>query len=279
MAKGRLTKTLVLSTWLLGLSVACGDGEEGRGVVRHGKAGEAVQVDGTDMTVGFARGKLRRVEHVDGFAIMKHPVTTGQYKKCEKAGACKAPALEECSNPELAEKARTGDPDSVALCVGYENAKRYCKWVDGRLPSLAEWLLAARGAEVKEHPWGEKPATCEQHPNAVSVSTSDQGEVVQTRCTDSGDGATRIGKHPRGASNTGAEDILLAPSELLLTAETTLYSACGKDQPCLIYGNGAGTIDSVSPYARVIDEPDGESESDPRRIAPMTYGFRCIFPE
>jgi len=54
--------------------------------------------------------------------------------------------------------------------VGEEQAEAYCRSVNGRLPSLDEWLLAARGPSPRRFSWGDQPpARCDQHPFAAQL--------------------------------------------------------------------------------------------------------------
>ncbi len=274
----------VTARWLglSGLAVfwlgACGDGEPSLFPTDPDAAGATVTVKGGDTTVGFARGKLRRVESVKAFSIMKHPVTVKQYKKCQKAGACKEPRLDECSSPDLARQAMKGDGDNVALCVGYDNAQRFCKWVEGRLPTLPEWLRAARGPEVQEHPWGKDPASCEEHARAVVIDGTGM-EQTRSSCPELAEKRFATRHHPQGASAAGLEDILISPSELVEGSERALFGACANKQLCLVYGRNPGAIDAVRPFAQLIPTSPKDEDSSSLKLVPMTYGVRCAFAD
>jgi len=47
-------------------------------------------------------------------------------------------------------------PERAAAGLAWSDAERYCKAVGGALPSEEQWELAARGAELRPHPWGAK---------------------------------------------------------------------------------------------------------------------------
>lgn len=88
---------------------------------------------------------------VGPFLIDRAEVTVGAYQRCVDEGVCEAPVdpFGQMRRPEL-----------PVVNVTHAMAVTYCGWAGGRLPSAAEWLLAARGYEPRRFPWGERAAHC-----------------------------------------------------------------------------------------------------------------------
>jgi formylglycine-generating enzyme required for sulfatase activity len=78
-------------------------------------------------------------------------VTVAAYSACVTAGACTPPdAFVGCN---WGVSGREADPIN---CLDWDQADRYCAWVDKRIPDEAEWEWAARGRdEGRTYPWGE----------------------------------------------------------------------------------------------------------------------------
>ncbi len=89
------------------------------------------------------------------FWIYQGKVTNQQYALCVKDGKCRPPdAVDDYTFNDL-----THATDPV-VGVDYEQAADYCAFVNGRLPTEAEWEKTARGPDGNLYPWGSNAPVC-----------------------------------------------------------------------------------------------------------------------
>jgi formylglycine-generating enzyme required for sulfatase activity len=84
------------------------------------------------------------------FWITRTEVTSGAYQRFTEATGHRPPQKTKTNPKKLFSELPVTD-------VSWDDARNYCTWAGGRLPTEAEWEYAARGAqESKRYPWGDK---------------------------------------------------------------------------------------------------------------------------
>ncbi len=89
---------------------------------------------------------------LDAFLLDTYEVTQQEYAACVKAGVCRA-------SRTLGDPLRN-DPAQPVTGVSWYDARTYCTWKGGRLPTEAEWEFAARGPQARTFSWGQDDPTC-----------------------------------------------------------------------------------------------------------------------
>jgi formylglycine-generating enzyme required for sulfatase activity len=146
---------------------------------------------------------------VSVFEIDVTEVTTSSYRACVTAGSCAPAAIEddeEFISTEDRIVTRKGctwrRQDSAALpinCITLRDARAYCAWAKKRLPTGAEWDLAATGPTPHRFPWGDEvPRT---------------GDICWARMIGDPVGPCRAGSHPLDTSPFGVKDMAGSLSE------------------------------------------------------------------
>ena len=123
------------------------------------------------------------------FYIDKYEVTNAQYAACVQARKC-TPPHDTSSSSRKDYYGNTAYQDYPVIQVDWSQAKAYCEWRGGRLPTEAEWEKAARGTDGRTYPWGN------EEPNDTLLNY--YGTVGDT---------TSVGSYPKGASPYGVMDM------------------------------------------------------------------------
>jgi formylglycine-generating enzyme required for sulfatase activity len=216
---------------------------------------------------GSADEHPRHAVRVSGFYLDRTEITNARYQACVRTGSCKAPALPGShlrqnyyENPEFA--------DYPVVFVDHERAQDFCRFAGGRLPTEAEWELAARGPEpsARTYPWGDDAPDC------MKANLGGPGSCI-------GD-TDRVGRRPAGAAPSGALD--MAGNVWEWTSD--FYDAHYYEKSPLAdpKGPASGTL-------RVMRGGCWLSGADSLRVScrkaelPATWaynvGFRCAYPE
>jgi hypothetical protein len=206
----------------------------------------------------MGHGTADNPEHtvnLSDFWIYSTEVTNHQYSVCVAQGRCSAPIPDD--NPAYTDYEAQNRP---VVGVTYDQAREYCNFMNGDLPTEAQWEKAARGEDARIYPWGEQAPSCDLLNFGTCVEASSD-----------------VTDRANGASPYGALDMAGNVYEWVADWYDPVYyaSSPGGDPPGPAAGRArvvrssgfrSSATDSVA-YARSFEAP-GNSGAD--------LGFRCV---
>ena len=187
-------------------------------------------------------------------------VTAGDYAMCWGAGVCSIPVAGGDHTWAVA-----GEEDHPINGVTWYQASDYCTWAGKRLPTEAEWELAARGTDGRMYPWGDDPTTC--------------AHVVSNGCGTSG--TQPVGSKPDGDSPYGIHDMAGNVSEWVADYyQADYYYVSPAVDP---QGPAMGMSRSLRSLTNFVYPPSGAHRATARTgaspllddINTTVVGFRC----
>ncbi len=175
---------------LLGIPLALVGGPS-QGRPRSGPSDRAL-VPAGPFVAGSTRGaddeRPVRTVPLRAFRIDRTEVTRGRYGRCVATRKCAKLPMDLLMEPDL-----------PVTNVTWHEARAYCAFAGGRLPTEWEWEKAARGTDGREYPWGD----------VADCSRANWGNFEgEGPCAGENPGRpVAVGRHPTGASPYGVLDL------------------------------------------------------------------------
>jgi formylglycine-generating enzyme required for sulfatase activity len=171
---------------------------------------------------------------VANFWMDRAEVSHHQYQRCVQVNLCRSVA-------------ESKEPGTPLTGVTVEDAKDYCAFSGGRLPTPQEWTYAAAGSEARRYPWGPHGLVCRRAVYGLWDGPCAQG-VSSPEIS---------GMRPDGATPQGVMDLAGNVSELCLseTQEPSYHGGSFRTQ-------SAGQL---------------KTWAEGRLPNPEERGFRCVY--
>jgi formylglycine-generating enzyme required for sulfatase activity len=205
----------------------------------------------------FANEMPAHRERVVGFWMARTEVTVAAYARCVAAGRC-APAGFEGGGLRFAQ------PELPVTFVSFDDARRYCAFRGGRLPTEAEFERAARGAPRRAYPWGKSFNGKLANHGRLGVDAGDASDGYAE--------LSPVGSFPDGATPEGILDLAGNAAEWTLDLYTADYGSPGSPGKTGERTVRGGSFASAAAFLR-----GAARAGRPPQTREPTLGFRCVW--
>lgn len=175
-----------------------------------------IRVPGAEYTVGDSDSTLvhnrLRLVRVNEFWIDRTEVTNAQYRGFMEATGRREPLTWDGRYDEAWN-------DLPVVGIRYADALAYAEWAGKRLPTYAEWEVAARGRDHLDYPWGDEERDLAE---AAVVNRQDGHATWEGYLA----GVRPVGSTPQDVSPFGLMDVLGNVTEW---TETIHFDLSGED--------------------------------------------------
>ena len=185
----RVIKPLKCRPWLVSERVRTAPpGEMPEDMVMVPAATIRYTLEAADGFIPYPSAGLETTSSLDSFLIDKYPVTNEEYLKFIRSTRyIPADTANYLGNWERGLPV-SGQERYPVVYVSLDDARAYARWAGKRLPTEAEWQLAAQGTDRREWPWGN--------------------EFHATKCNNGFGRPTPVDAFPKGESPYGVADMI-----------------------------------------------------------------------
>ncbi len=227
----------------------------------------------------------RHTVMLSAYCIQRTEVSVTQYRECKTAGGCPLAMPTEgggawffnwTSNPEDREEHPMNG-------INWHEAREYCQWKGGDLPTEAQWEKAARGTDQRTYPWGNDDPTCDR----CNWNHSGSGTPLGCNDAEEGPGTWPVGyiATTTGDSPYGLKDMAGNVYEWTLDCfDEDFYHDCGDncENPANLVDDcdegfrsiRGGSFRTAARYALRVVFRSGSDQT----LRGNGLGFRCVKP-